>query len=168
MAFGNAAQFAMDEFNLAVTNVVAGLRQDQFFCSGSLLRTEIKEPKHPRGGGFAATAAGDVRTQSGVRHQAGVSRQGARRYPKDRNPLLSGFLLGAGLIQGKAAALDAEYGTGHIILLGFRPQWRGQSHGTYKFFFNALFYNPSMAPEAKPARAAGAEAVVDEAAAAPA
>ena len=68
-------------------------------------------------------------------------------YVKDRNPLVSGFLLGADLIQGKAAAIDANYGTGHVMLLGFRPQWRGQSHGTYKFLFNALYYNPSMAPE---------------------
>jgi hypothetical protein len=68
-------------------------------------------------------------------------------YVKDRNPLLSGFLLGADRIQGKAAAIDADYGSGHIVLLAFRPQWRGQSHGTYKFFFNALYYGPSLAPE---------------------
>ncbi len=79
--------------------------------------------------------------------QAGFRGKVLASYVKDRNPLLSGFLLGAELIQGKAAALDANYGTGHIIMLGFRPQWRGQSHGTYKFFFNALYYNPSMAPE---------------------
>ena len=33
-------------------------------------------------------------------------------------------------------------------MLAFRPQWRAQSHGTYKFFFNALFFNSSMVPEA--------------------
>jgi hypothetical protein len=34
-----------------------------------------------------------------------------------------------------------DFGKGHVILLGFKPQWRGQSHAAYKFFFNA-FYGP--------------------------
>src|SRR5258707_11579727 len=60
---------------------------------------------------------------------------------------MSGYLTGPERIEGKAAAIDVTYGKGRVILLGFRPQWRGQSHGTYKFFFNALYYNDSMAPE---------------------
>ena len=79
--------------------------------------------------------------------QAELSRQNSGSYPKDRNPLRSGYLLGAGASEGKAAALDVNFGAGHIILIGFRTQWRGQSHGTYKFLFNAMYYNPSMAPE---------------------
>ncbi len=102
VTLGNAALFAIEQFNLPVTNVVAGLRQDQFFCSGSLLRTEIKEPTHPVVAGLPPSPAGDVRTQSGVRH---ASRHSAARcwpsYVKDRNPLLSGFLLGAERIQGQ-------------------------------------------------------------------
>jgi hypothetical protein len=61
------------------------------------------------------------------------------RYPKDRNPLTSGYLVGPAKIEGKAAALSVDYGKGHVILLGFRPQWRGQSQGSYKFFMNAFY-----------------------------
>ena len=104
--------------------------------------------------GLPASRAGDVRTQSGVRHQARLPRQSAGELLEGSQSADERLPAGRGLIQGKAAALDANYGTGHIILLGFRPQWRGQSHGTYKFFFNALYYNPSMAPEA-PAREGG-------------
>ncbi|HUK19310.1 MAG TPA: hypothetical protein VLW65_22975, partial [Bryobacteraceae bacterium] len=147
VALGNATLFAIDQFDLPVTNVLAGLSQSQFFCSGSLLRAEIKEPNHPVVSGLPAAPAVMFERNPAFETKREFRGKVLATYVKDRNPLLSGFLLGADRIQGKAAALDANYGQGHVILLGFRPQWRGQSHGTYKFLFNALFYNPSMAPE---------------------
>ena len=145
VALGNASMFAIDEFNLAVTNAVAGLNNNQFFCSGSLLKVELQNPNHPVNAGLPATPA--VMFERNPVFNTGPNFRGKvlASYPKDRNPLLSGFLLGADRIEGKAAALDADYGQGHIILLGFRPQWRGQSHGTYKFLFNALYYTSAMA-----------------------
>ncbi len=147
VTFGNATLFAMDEFNLALTNVVAGLRQDQFFCSGSLLRAEIKEPTHPVVAGLPLMLPVMFERNPVFDTKPAFRGKVLASYVKDRNPLVSGFLLGADRIQGKAAALDANYGKGHIILLAFRPQWRGQSHGTYKFFFNSLFFNASMVPD---------------------
>jgi hypothetical protein len=148
VTLGNATLFAMDEFNLALTNVVAGLGQNQFFCSGSLLRAEIKEPAHAVVAGLPLTLPVMFERNPVFDTRPAFRGKVLASYVKDRNPLVSGFLLGADLIQGKAAALDANYGKGHIILLAFRPQWRAQSHGTYKFLFNALFFNASMAPEA--------------------
>ena len=62
---------------------------------------------------------------------ARVSAAGERRCA-------SGFLQGETLIKGKAAALDVEFGDGRLVLLGFRPQWRGQPFGTFRVIFNAM------------------------------
>ncbi len=146
VALGNASLFAIEQFNLPVTNALEGVPQTQFFCSGSLLRADLAEGANPLTAGLPAHPALMFERNAAFDTRNTFRGKVLATYPKDRNPLLSGFLLGADRIQGKAAALDANYGRGHVILLGFRPQWRGQSHGTYKFLFNALYYNPSMAP----------------------
>jgi hypothetical protein len=46
-------------------------------------------------------------------------------------------LIGEKLLAGKAAALEVELDAGRVILLGFRPGWRGQPFGTFKVLFNA-------------------------------
>ncbi len=51
-------------------------------------------------------------------------------------------------MQGYAAALDVRYGEGHVLLLGFRPQWRGQPFGTFRALFNSVLFSQDIAEEA--------------------
>jgi hypothetical protein len=145
IAFNNASLMAIASLGLPVTNVLEGLNNDQFYCSGSLLRVELRDMHHPAVWGmprepivmFERGPAFD--TKSGFR---GVI---LAAYSKERNPLASGYLLHPERIQGKAAAVEVFEGDGRVYLFGFRPQWRGQSHGTYKLVFNAIYDSPSMA-----------------------
>jgi hypothetical protein len=58
------------------------------------------------------------------------------RYADSGSPLLSGYLIGEKYLYGRAAAVEADVDLGRVILLGFRPQWRGQSFGTFRVLFN--------------------------------
>ncbi len=151
ITFNNSSLFALNKLNLPVRNVLDGLRSDQFFGSGTLLRIELKE--HSLTAGLPKEAAAMFERGPAFETRSAFRGTVLASYPRDANPLLSGHLHGADRIQGKSAALEVVKGKGRVILIGFRPQWRGQSHGTYKFLFNALYYQPAAKAEAveKPA-----------------
>ena len=48
---------------------------------------------------------------------------------------------GVGTGQGETgdAVVEARHGKGRVILIAFRPQFRGQPHGTFKFLFNGIY-----------------------------
>ena len=139
VTFNNASMFAVNQFQLPVTNTLAGLRADQFFCSGCLVTVHIEDEKNPLTAGLAPDTI--VMFERGPAFDTKNDFKGKvlARYPRERSPLASGFLAGPDRLEGKAAALVADVGKGHVLLLGFKPQWRGQSHAAYKFFFNSFY-----------------------------
>ena len=153
VALNASTAFAIKELNLPVTNVLADLKPAEFNCPGALLRLESQELKHPLLTGLPKQPIVMFERGPAFETKPGFKGKVLASYAKEGSPLVSGYLLHPEKLQGKAAALDVAYGSGHVVLLGFRPQWRGQSHGTYKFLFNALYYfgNVVPAPETPPA-----------------
>ena len=64
----------------------------------------------------------------------------------ERDILQSGWLLGEQVIAKKAAAVTVKHGEGKVVLFGFRPQHRDQTHGTFKLVFNTFFNAPATSP----------------------
>ena len=162
IALNKTASSLIPLMSLSVQNVIEGAKSDKFFCSGALLRVETEHADLPVN--FGISDAPVVMFQSGPAFQPQPGMHGAvlARYPKVTNPLESGLLLHPEAIEGKAAALELAYGKGHIVLFGFKPQFRGQSHATYKYLFNELyvFDHPALPTEPTPApvKAEGAAA----------
>jgi hypothetical protein len=125
VCLNHASAFAIQALTLPVRNVVAGLRPEEFFLHGSIVAVKT-DPHSPIMAGMPATAPVFADNSPVFELQDGFTGR-----------VLSGYLIGEQYLNGKAAAVDVTLGAGHVVLLGFRPEWRGQSFGTFKVLFNA-------------------------------
>jgi hypothetical protein len=151
IAFNRTASSLIPLMSLPIQNVLEGAKSDKFFCSGALLRIETDLAELPVNYGVSESPV--VMFQAGPAFQTLPGFHGAvlARYPKQTNPLESGLLLHPEAIEGKVAAAELAYGHGHIVLFGFKPQFRGQSHATYKYLFNELYTFDHPPLQAEPA-----------------
>jgi hypothetical protein len=137
VSISTSCAFAIQQFKLPVINSVSGLRPEEFFLRGSIVEAAI-DTSHPVMAGMPATAALFVDGSPVFETQSGFVGSILAKYAAQGSPLLSGYLIGDKYLAGKAAALDVTLESGHVILLGFRPEWRGQPFGTFRVLFNAL------------------------------
>ena len=60
-------------------------------------------------------------------------------FPTNPNDLLlSGLLIGGDALAGRAVAVDAPIGKGHVVMFANRPYWRWQTQGNFFLGFNAI------------------------------
>jgi len=139
-----SCDYAIDALHLPVKNVVAGVARKDYFTGGSLLEVET-DPTHPVMAGMPAKATVFVDGSPVFATLDGFKGQALARFASAGSPLRSGYLLGEKYLQGYAASLDVQQGRGHVILIGFRPQWRGQPLGTYRVLLNSVLYGGEVA-----------------------
>jgi hypothetical protein len=138
LAFNNASNAMIQELHLPVTNVLAGVPNTQFYAPGSILAVNVDRTN--------AIARGLTAPTPGVWFEGGPAFEitdssaaiAVASYPASGNPLLSGWLLGGEKLNGKAALVDVKRGKGHVVLYGFRPQYRGQTNSTYPLIWGAI------------------------------
>jgi hypothetical protein len=149
VTLNQSANYAIDALHLPVRNVIAGLPPKEYFSSGSILEV-IVDPLHPVMAGMPDRAKVFVDRSPVFAVLDGFEGIVLAKYAPAGSPRLSGYLLGEKYVQGNAAALDVKHGKGRVVLLGFRPQWRGQPFGTFRVVFNAALYGRDVAERAMP------------------
>ncbi len=145
IAMDSSTQLPVEQWNLPVRRPLAKLKQDEFYCPGSMLRVEI-DNTHPLGYGMPEQAAvlfARIQPFQTSIPGAEVTRQVVARFP-DESLLLSGWIRGEEKLHRKAALVEVGLGEGRIILFGFRPQFRGQAVATFKLLFNAIHLGASQ------------------------
>jgi hypothetical protein len=139
VTFGEAAEFAIEKFDLKVRNVLDELDSKEFFCPGSTLKTRF-ENDGPLA--YGMPSSGLVLFWEGPAFEILPSNDNddyeiVATY-EDRDILQSGWLVGEKHLSRKAAMVAAKHGDGRVVLIGFRPQHRAQTHGTFKLLFNTI------------------------------
>jgi hypothetical protein len=145
----------VEQLELPVREIPRGGDEaNQFFCPGSILRIHV-DRGHPLAYGLPAAPAimfsnspvferikepgkESAGKADGEREEeSGASVEFIGAYPRV-NPLLSGWIENDDVIHGKGALVHASFEKGSAVLIGFRCQFRAQSHGTFKVLFNAI------------------------------
>jgi len=139
LALNEACEFAIEKLDLQVSNTLKGKSSKSFFCPGSTLKASV-DTNHPLGYGmpdetlilFWDSPAFEIQpSRFSERYELVV------QYP-EKAILQSGWLIGEDQLAEQTAMVSARYGMGRVILFGFRPQFRAQTRGTFKLFFNSL------------------------------
>jgi len=141
ITLNSSAQFGIEHLHLGVQDSAAGKERKDFFIPGSILKV-LNISDHPISYGFGRDTAIFFRRSPVFVVNEGIS---VARYPAQ--PFLSGWINGKDLLVDKSAIVDVPYEKGRVILFGFPVLYRGQSHGTFRYLFNAIYYGASQLGE---------------------
>jgi hypothetical protein len=147
VTINGSSNFVIDELHLPVENVIEDVPRDEYFAGGAIVELLV-DPSQPVMSGMSARSKVFVGGSPVFKTTEDFEGHVLAKYSENGSPLLSGYFLGEQHVQGYAAALDVEYGDGRVVLLGMKPQWRGQPFGTFKVLFNAALYAREVAAQA--------------------
>jgi hypothetical protein len=159
VAWDGSTDFLIEQLGLPVRNRVATAGRDTFFIPGSLLNLEVGTD-HPvaygmqetTGAWFVERRGSQSRSfeivrpaevddsYAGERRRADPPRvEVVARFAED-DLLASGWARGEDrFLAGQPAVLRVGLGEGDLVLIGVRPQFRGQPRGTFKLVFNSIY-----------------------------
>jgi hypothetical protein len=155
IAIGNAAQAAVSVFKLPLSNHLVlpdgkTVPGTDYYVPGSVLRVAV-DSKNPLAHGYGPEADiffdnSPVWKMDRAVGAPGVELRSVAWFASPA-PLRSGWAWGQKYLDKGIEIAEASIGQGRVFVFGNDLLFRAQPHGTFKFFFNAMYL--SVAPTMK-------------------
>ncbi|MFQ5771989.1 MAG: hypothetical protein ACE5HX_15750, partial [bacterium] len=136
--FGEACNFAIEKLHLPATNTLKDVKRKEFFAPGSIFEIAL-DGNSPLTYGMQDKAAIYLNNPIALKLRAYNQEIKEVGSYGNRDVLQSGWVVGEEKLFNKVALADIPVGKGRAILYAFRVQHRGQTYGTFKLLFNALY-----------------------------
>lgn len=150
VALDGAAALAVRTFDLPLRDVVSE-EPSRVYGPGTIVALELEESAPLAYGLANPLPAFFVNSAAWEATVPGLAMPSVARY-RSSDPKLSGWLDGGDRIAGRAALLEQSVGQGRVVLIGFRAQHRGQTHGSFRALLNALYTHTPASPRGRETR----------------
>jgi hypothetical protein len=117
------------------------LPNDKFYVPGSVLKARIDNTQ-PLAHGFGEYADFFFDNSPSFKLDDDAAAKGVRRIAwfDSKEPLHSGWAWGQEYLENTVAVAEADVGRGKLFVFGPEILFRAQPHGTFKLFFNGIYY----------------------------
>jgi hypothetical protein len=145
IAIGSSSSTIARGLGLPVTNHLVEdgqpLPRTRFFVPGSVLQVDVDNTA-PVAAGMNSRADVFFDNSPTFDLAPDAASKGVRRVAwfSSKTPLRSGWAWGQSYLDGGTAIVEATVGKGRAYLFGPEILQRAQPHGTFKFFFNGIYY----------------------------
>jgi hypothetical protein len=139
ITLGRSSMLAIDNFSAPFRDALRGIRREDFFCPGSILRV-MADTSHPIAYGMKDETTAyfaDSLVLEPVPSFSTMQSSIIVRYPNNRL-LKSGWLQGESYLSNKVGVAEVRLGKGRMVLIPLRVQHRAQTYATFKLLFNAI------------------------------
>jgi len=129
-----------------VNGATHSLPREKYYIPGSILETRV-DTTNPLAYGMEQRAMVMYDESPAFRLEPEASLKGVKpvAWYDSPSPLRSGWAWGQQYLDQAVAIVDAPVGKGHVVLFGPEVLWRAQPHGTFKMFFNGIYYGSASA-----------------------
>ncbi|MEN8152821.1 MAG: M14 family zinc carboxypeptidase [Acidobacteriota bacterium] len=131
-----------ESFSLPVRDISAGVKKKGLYCPGSFVKMKLKQG-HPLTLGMGEDCGIFFRANALFRTNTPVfdmDRRVIGKFPKGKI-LLSGYCENEEVLRNTSAMVWLKKNKGQLVLMGFSPQFRASTEGTFKLLFNSILLN---------------------------